>query len=221
MDHALINALFTVTDGKVGIRAERKSRCGIVFEVVLNVAHTGFFVCAEERTDSIAKGNILFFKVFERIKTNHAGSFIVHNAASDDIAIFFPHFKGAFCPAFADGNNIEMGYRGNIFFAVLAGELRIAYIVFAVSGAEPKLARDFKSQFKGFFRLSAKRGAFLRFALNARNGNKAADIPEDIFFVFFDKKVYVFKVYIHNFSPFRIPIVQVYPILCEGQDFLR
>ena len=98
-----------------------------------------------------------------------------------------------------------MGYGCDIFFFAGNGNFGVADIVFTVSGFKAKFGSDFKAEFKSFFRFFAKGSALFRFAFNAGNGNKSCNIAKDVFFVFFDEKIYVFKIDFHfKKSPFGL-----------------
>ena len=166
----------------------------------------GFLVGTEQRAHAVAQRHIFFLEVFESVKADYGGTFVIKHAAADNPTFPFAHSKGVGGPALSCGDHIHMGYGGKVFFA-FAANFAAAYAVFKIAGIKPKLRGNLQPKLKRTLRLLAEGRLRLRCALHAGHRNKAADIAQNSGAVLLNKGIYIFIVDFHCNSPFSINLL--------------
>ena len=188
-EKTVIDALLAVNQGKVGVRAEAENGQRVVRYIVLHIFHAGLFIASEESPDGIMKLRTTLLQIFERIEAEHGGPFIVHDAAPDEVAVFFAQDEGVGLPAIAGRDNVDMGDRGEIGTPIVFADRGIAKTVFAINGFQTKLPGDFQRAVERPTRFTSEGSALLGFRLDAWNGDETGHIPKDLLFIVANKLV--------------------------------
>ena len=129
-------ALFAVAHREFRIRGEAEGRSGIVLQVVVHILHMGLFVVADQGADGIAQLIALLLEELQGVQSGHHGTLVVGNAAAQQPAVLNAHGEGVGRPAVAHGHHVHMADGRQILFRVLAGQLCVADVVFAVAGGK-------------------------------------------------------------------------------------
>ena len=96
----------------------------------------GLLVGACQCADGVAQLIALLLEELQGIQGSHHGAFVVGNAAAQQPAVLNAHGEGVGRPAVAHGHHVHMADGRQILFRVLAGQLCIADVVFAVAGGK-------------------------------------------------------------------------------------
>ena len=147
---------------------------------MLEIAHAGFFVAAEQRPHRVAQRKPRIPQVFQRVQAEDARPLVIHDAAAEKKAVALPHREGILGPAVSGGNHIDVGDGGKIALPVILADGGIADLVLAVDRVQPEFLCNLQGAVKGTLGFNAEGRVRRGRTLDARNADKAGDVADDV-----------------------------------------
>ena len=176
-------ALLAVAHRELGIRGKAESGSRVVFEVVVHILHVGLLVGACQCADGVAQLIALLLEELQGIQGSHHGAFVVGNAAAQQPAVLNAHGEGVGRPAVAHGHHVHMADGRQILFRVLAGQLCIADVVFAVAGGKAHARSQLQRLVQRCTGACAEGCTLFRGALYAVDCHQSGNILQQLFLV--------------------------------------
>ena len=209
----MIDPLLPVDQREIGVRTEAEKGSGVIGDIMLQVAHAGFFVAAEQRANRIAERNPGILQIFQRVQTEHTGAFVVHHATADQKALALAQGEGILAPSVSGGNDVDVGDGGEIALPPILADRGISDFVFAVDGVQTELRRNLQGAVEGAFGFDAEGRIRFGRTFDAGDADKAGDIADDVTLVGFSeaadvrKSVFVDGDGVHGEPPYVSTII--------------
>ena len=180
-----IEALLAAAHRELGVWREEEVRLGVVVEVVLDVAHVGLLVGAEDHAQGVrqalARGRDALREEAASVEREHRGTLVVDDAAAEEPAVATDHLEGIGVPARAGGDDVDVRNRGDLLLG-LTDEIRIAEVALAIMRLEAADVGDAECLVECRAGTGAPRGALggMLEVLLAAVANESLDVIEDL-----------------------------------------
>ena len=184
-DGGAIEALLAAAHRELGVGREEEVGLGIVGEVVLDVAHVGLLVGAEDHAQGVgqrlSRDLDLLGKEAAGVERQHRGALVVGDAAAKQPAVTADHLVGVGVPARALGHDVNVGNRGDLLGRG-TGNVGKAEVALAVVGLEAADVGDAEGLVERLARARAPGGALggLREVLDALVRDERLDVVEHL-----------------------------------------
>ena len=143
----------------------------------------GLLIGACQCADGVAQLIALLLEELQGIQGSHHGAFVVGNAAAQQPAVLNAHGEGVGRPAVAHGHHVHMADGRQILFRVLAGQLCIADVVFAVAGGKAHARSQLQRLVQRCTGACAEGCTLFRGALYAVDCHQSGNILQQLFLV--------------------------------------
>ena len=194
----MVNALFSVADGKLGIGREEESRFFEMIEIICDVLLVGFLIGTEDHAKRIGKFASAPMPIPHRVSPDHKGTLIIERAATDQIAVVTRHIMWILRPAGSTGNRVEMGDQADLFAWIRAFIVCSADISLMAGSLHAQAGAEIKSGVKSLAGPRSKRFALPCLApiLLAWDVDERFDFRDDRFPIFLDPGIDIFNLLI-------------------------
>ena len=175
-------ALLGITDRELGIGRKQKVGVRVVLQIMVNVGHAHFLIAAQQRAESIARGNAVLEQIGAGVERQHRRTLVVDNAAAEQPALATLHRKRVGVPARAGGHHVHVA-DGRELLVAAARNIGNAHIALVVARLIAELLRDAERTVERVTDRAAKRRAGLCIGRNChgRIAHQLLDIGDDIF----------------------------------------
>ena len=175
-------ALLGITDRELGIGRKQKVGVRVVLQIMVNVGHAHFLIAAQQRAESIARGNAVLEQIGAGVERQHRRTLVVNHAATEQPALATLHRKRVGVPARAGGHHVHVA-DGRELLVAAARNIGNAHIALVVARLIAELLRDAERTVERVTDRAAKRRAGLCIGRNChgRIAHQLLDIGDDIF----------------------------------------
>ena len=185
-DEPVVEALFAVAHGELGVGREQEQRVGVALAVVRDVRHARLLVGAEQEADSVgeALGDAVVLEVLpelDGVQRDDAGALVVDDAAADEVAVLARDLVGLERPAGAGGHHVHVADDADLAVGA-AGQVGVADVALDVARPKPHALGHLERGGQRLARPGAVRRALggLVQLLDAGDAHQRVDVGDDV-----------------------------------------
>ena len=174
-------ALLGIADRELGIGRKQKVGVCVVLQIMVNVGHAHFLIAAQQRAESIARGNAVLEQISAGVERQHRRTLVVNHAATEQPALAALHRKRVGVPTGASGNHVHVADSRELLVAATR-DIGDSHIAPVVARLIAELLRNAERAIERVTDRAAKRRTGLRIGSNGhgRIAHQLFDIGNDI-----------------------------------------